>query len=542
MKIKFTSQCWAAFAGLASFLVTFCPLAHGQSNILYNGSFEETNTLGWDGGITIRRGYGAQGINLAEVQDSMWQDVPTIPGWVYLLSFANMDCVQPSVRVWWGDIAITNLTTVPPNYYGLWYHQSCALPVAVSNTTRLRFEKIGSYLRLDDIRVGWADEPVSVQAQPQGASGMEGGTVTFSIQADGGPPLYYQWQFQGAVIPGARGATLTLTNVDSSQAGNYSVVVSNHINVLTSQTVVLQVDPVPHAPLLLVQPQSHSVPAGYAASLAVVAAGTAPLSYQWFTNGIALSNATNTAVVFNPVGASNAANYSVLVSNHHGTVLSLVATLLVTPCSGGGAVAFNNLTAIVNAPFFDSDGVTKLAGSNFLAQMYAGATNTALRPVGATAPFRTGSFAGYFVSGNRTIPDVASGQTAYAQIRVWEAARGRTYEEARARGGKFGASGVYAVTTRPVTGPFLPLTSFSLRAGLPLFVTGVLSRGDRLPDHTIQWVLTGSPGFLYLVEKKHPPQDWSPLVIVTNTTGVATFTDPDQSNSSVNFYRSRILD
>jgi len=231
------------------------------------------------------------------------------------------------------------------------------------------------------------------------------------------------------------------------------------------------------------------------------------------------------------------------VSNQMGTVTSLEAALLVTTCTGGGKVWLNNSTAMVNAPFFDTDGGTKLAGPGYVAQMYAGSTNNLLRAVGATAPFRSGAAAGYFSPATVVVPDIAASKRAYVQVRTWEVAKGQTYEEARARGGKFGATAIYAVTLNATpTGVFVPITSVTLRAGLPLFVTGVLSMGGELSDGTIQWSLTGSPGFVYVVEKQLPPQDWFPLLLLTNTIGVSTFTDPNQSSGSVNFYRSRILD
>ena len=39
------------------------------------------------------------------------------------------------------------------------------------------------------------------------------------------PPLSYQWQFDGTNIDGATNTTLTLNDVQSSQAGNYAVLV-----------------------------------------------------------------------------------------------------------------------------------------------------------------------------------------------------------------------------------------------------------------------------------------------------------------------------
>jgi hypothetical protein len=49
-----------------------------------------------------------------------------------------------------------------------------------------------------------------------------GGSASFSVEATGSPPLSYQWTFSGSPLGGATSATLSLVNVQSSQAGNYS--------------------------------------------------------------------------------------------------------------------------------------------------------------------------------------------------------------------------------------------------------------------------------------------------------------------------------
>ena len=45
-----------------------------------------------------------------------------------------------------------------------------------------------------------------------------------ALNAAGDAPTAFQWRFQGNAIPGETGRTLTLTNVQASNAGNYSVV------------------------------------------------------------------------------------------------------------------------------------------------------------------------------------------------------------------------------------------------------------------------------------------------------------------------------
>src|ERR1017187_6948686 len=52
-------------------------------------------------------------------------------------------------------------------------------------------------------------------------------------------------------------------------------------------------DPAQVIPSITTQPASQTVTAGLAATFSVTASGTAPLSYQWWRNGTAISGATS---------------------------------------------------------------------------------------------------------------------------------------------------------------------------------------------------------------------------------------------------------
>ena len=97
--------------------------------------------------------------------------------------------------------------------------------------------------------------PPSVATEPQSRTNLAGTSAVFSVGANGTPPLSYQWQFNGANLPGASGASLTVANVQPSDAGNYSVVVTNSAGSATSAVVVLTVL-VP--PTITAQPQSRT--------------------------------------------------------------------------------------------------------------------------------------------------------------------------------------------------------------------------------------------------------------------------------------------
>ena len=53
-------------------------------------------------------------------------------------------------------------------------------------------------------------------------------SITLTCQADGVPPPSYSWKFNGK-FNGVTQNTLTLTNVDVKDAGNYTCVATNNL-------------------------------------------------------------------------------------------------------------------------------------------------------------------------------------------------------------------------------------------------------------------------------------------------------------------------
>ena len=150
------------------------------------------------------------------------------------------------------------------------------------------------------------------------------------------------------------------------------------------------------------------------------------------------------------------------------------ALLAAAAAHAQGTVNFNNRATAsgVNAPIFDVDGTTRLAGTGFSAALYGGAAGSAansLTLVGAALNFRTGTAAGFVVVGenSRAIPGVIAGNQAAVQIRAWDSAA-TSWEDAVARGLKHGESGVLNLATGGTGVPAGPptdlvgLQSFSL--------------------------------------------------------------------------------
>ncbi len=176
-----------------------------------------------------------------------------------------------------------------------------------------------------------------------------------------------------------------------------------------------------------------------------------------------------------------------------------------------GTVNFSNrfIADSIDAPVTDTDGVTRLSGDAFLAQLYAGPSSASLAPVGPPIPFRTGTAAGYIDVVNhdsmRFIPTVAPGAKASVQMRVWAKAQGTTYEQALAKAGKTGASAILTLTTGGAGSPpslaanLIGLKTFSLLSGIAPKITtqpanATVAVGSAA---TISVVATGTAPLIY---------------------------------------------
>ena len=173
--------------------------------------------------------------------------------------------------------------------------------------------------------------PPAITQQPASLVVTQGNNAVFSVAATGDLPLSYQWRFGvpgtgGGDIAGATNSTLTISNAQPANAGNYRVIVSNPVGVVASVVATLTVN-VP--PAITVPPQSQTVSAGSNCTFTVTATGTAPLGYQWRFNGAALSGASANSYTVTNAQPSNQGPYTVVITNMAGSVTSAPAALIV---------------------------------------------------------------------------------------------------------------------------------------------------------------------------------------------------------------------
>jgi len=171
----------------------------------------------------------------------------------------------------------------------------------------------------------------AITQSPADQTATAGATVTFSVIATGTPAPTYQWRKNTVIIPGATSASLVLHTVQASDAGAYSVVVTNSAGSATSAAATLTVNPAPVPPAITAQPSTQTVLAGATVTFTVAATGVPTPTYQWRKNAAAIPGATGATLVLPAVQAGDAGAYSVVVTNSAGSTTSATASLTVNP-------------------------------------------------------------------------------------------------------------------------------------------------------------------------------------------------------------------
>ena len=199
---------------------------------------------------------------------------------------------------------------------------------------------------------GIAVFPPTIATQPTWSPATVHGLVNEStkatVLAGGTAPLSYFWYTNSTATPplsdsanhiiGSATSVLTITNDVLADGQNYYVVVTNAYGSVTSSVAPLTFTGT--VPSITTQPSW--VPAlpftGQTAKAAALATGTVPLSYQWFTNSTTSSlsddanhvGSTSNVLTIAHSTVTDAANYTVVITNIYGAITSSVATLAIT--------------------------------------------------------------------------------------------------------------------------------------------------------------------------------------------------------------------
>ncbi len=174
--------------------------------------------------------------------------------------------------------------------------------------------------------------PPLLVTPPTNVTVVQDADATFTVSVSGTQPIYYQWRFNGEVIPDATNATLVLTNLAPGQSGAYGVQAWNAAASVSASAELLVLP----LPVITQQPVGTNIVRGTNFILRVTAASTnGPLRYQWTLNGQAVAGATNSLYSVTNAQLADGGFYQALVSDSVGMRASQLAPVMLKPVIGG---------------------------------------------------------------------------------------------------------------------------------------------------------------------------------------------------------------
>lgn len=180
----------------------------------------------------------------------------------------------------------------------------------------------------------------TVTVPPTSVAVALGATLTLTVAATGVGDLSYQWYKDGSALVGQVAAAYSASPVTTADLGSYTVVVTNAYGSTPSLPAVVSSAAASEIPSISSPPVSLQVVAGQPAAFQVVAAGSAPLAYQWYRgNAQLISGATSASHTIPAAVVADAGTYYVVVTNAGGAATSAAATLTVTPSAGASVFA-----------------------------------------------------------------------------------------------------------------------------------------------------------------------------------------------------------
>lgn len=172
----------------------------------------------------------------------------------------------------------------------------------------------------------------TVVVGPASVLAATGESASFTVVASGNNPVTYQWQRNGANLAagsrfnGVNAETLKISGITTNDAGAYTVVVTAPGGTATSKAANLTVISLP---VIVKAPENLTIQEGAMAMFSVEAEGL-QLSYQWLKGTTPIVGATGSMLHLENVSSTDAATYTVRVTNRAGTE-SAAATLVVNP-------------------------------------------------------------------------------------------------------------------------------------------------------------------------------------------------------------------
>ena len=248
-----------------------------------------------------------------------------------------------------------------------------------------------------------------ITTQPQSISVAAGNPASFTVTASGSQPLSYQWRKNTINIGGATNSTYTIPAVSQSNAGNYSVIVSNSAGSATSNDAVLTVTPANQLPTATIN--TPGAGATYAGGDVINFSGTGtdpedvniPASgFEWYVifHHDAHTHPGPTA----PDGVTSG-SFSIPNSGETSANVFYRLYLVVTDSQGGRDTSFTDIlprTSTITLNTNPQGLQITLDGQPFTAPLTVTSVEGMLRTIGAPSPQGIYSFSNWSQGGSAT--------------------------------------------------------------------------------------------------------------------------------------------
>lgn len=197
-------------------------------------------------------------------------------------------------------------------------------------------------------------DPSTLVINGQWASDNTGSDIQVNGHSTGNPQCLTFASFTAFNIYGTNGLFVAGTNNIDFLVNNSGVGYTGlRVEIIRSNVKI----PAGIAPTILTPPVGQTATVGDTVTFAATAQGTAPLSYQWEKNGVAIPDQTTLSLTLANVTAADSGFYSILVSNSAGSTNSSAAALNVAYQAGPSGICFGTGVAadgtLLAAPAID---------------------------------------------------------------------------------------------------------------------------------------------------------------------------------------------
>lgn len=184
----------------------------------------------------------------------------TLPSPIDLSLFSLSDDMMNPVK-----FVIPIGTIIQPRGFVVFDESTLGFPLSTAGESLVLYDPVGEHVDSIDIEtlangisqgrgpdggfdifgmvptVGYTNLPLLITTQPQDRVVGVDSSTTFDLEAEGLEPFSYQWSKDRLPISGATDSSYTISNVQPSDAGQYSAQIAKETGTLTSRAATLTV-------------------------------------------------------------------------------------------------------------------------------------------------------------------------------------------------------------------------------------------------------------------------------------------------------------